>query len=54
MCSCLIRPLYLRKDEVTDGNRRDEILQNASKTVEEYFVAPPGNIPLKKKNKDYR
>ena len=38
----LFRELFLRKDEVTEGNCRDDILQNASKTVEEYFVAPPG------------
>ncbi|XP_038062090.1 glutamyl-tRNA(Gln) amidotransferase subunit C, mitochondrial-like isoform X1 [Patiria miniata] len=40
------RTLYLREDEVTEGNCAEEILQNAAKTCEEYFVAPPGNIPL--------
>lgn len=38
--------LELRPDLVTDGNCRDAILANASLTEEEYFVAPPGNIPL--------
>lgn len=38
--------LQLRADTVTDGNCRDAILANASLTEEEYFVAPPGNIPL--------
>ena len=38
--------LHLREDCVTDGNIRDEILANAGVTEEEYFLAPPGNIPL--------
>lgn len=38
--------LYLRQDEINDGNCRDEILSNAKITEEDYFVAPPGNIPL--------
>lgn len=56
-----IKPLYsvledhslkLREDLVTDGNLRENILANAKKTDEEYFVAPPGNIPLEQeKNK---
>ncbi|XP_064620657.1 glutamyl-tRNA(Gln) amidotransferase subunit C, mitochondrial-like [Lineus longissimus] len=47
------RFLYLRQDIVTEGNCRSDIMKNAKNTVEEYFVAPPGNIPLKKKDKDY-
>lgn len=43
------RSLYLREDKVAAINGREEILQNASVTLEDYFVAPPGNIPLKKK-----
>ncbi|XP_060105468.1 glutamyl-tRNA(Gln) amidotransferase subunit C, mitochondrial [Heteronotia binoei] len=42
------RCLYLREDNVTEGNFADELLKNANRTVEEYFVAPPGNIPLPK------
>ncbi|KAM3964416.1 glutamyl-tRNA(Gln) amidotransferase subunit C, mitochondrial-like isoform 1-T1 [Aphomia sociella] len=38
--------LHLRSDEVTGGNCQKDILQNASVTEDEYFVAPPGNIPL--------
>lgn len=38
--------LKLRTDSVTEIDCREDILRNASKTVEEYFVAPPGNIPL--------
>ena len=39
----ICRELYLRGDEVTEGKCRPEILQNAVKTEEDYFVAPPGN-----------
>ncbi|XP_013420759.1 glutamyl-tRNA(Gln) amidotransferase subunit C, mitochondrial [Lingula anatina] len=48
------RNTYLRKDEVTEGNCKQEILKNAALVEEDYFVAPPGNIPLKKKEKSYR
>ncbi|NXM83032.1 GATC amidotransferase, partial [Oenanthe oenanthe] len=40
--------LYLREDDVTEGSCTKELLENARETVEEYFVAPPGNIPLVK------
>lgn len=46
------QPLRLRDDVVTAGNCRDAILRNASVTEEEYFVAPPGNIPLEQTNDD--
>ncbi|KAM9219261.1 glutamyl-tRNA(Gln) amidotransferase subunit C, mitochondrial [Leptosomus discolor] len=42
------RCLYLRADDVTEGNCTKELLKNAREKVEEYFVAPPGNIPLPK------
>ncbi|XP_061866316.1 glutamyl-tRNA(Gln) amidotransferase subunit C, mitochondrial [Colius striatus] len=42
------RCLYLREDDVTEGNCTKELLRNAREKVEEYFVAPPGNIPLPK------
>lgn len=38
-------PLYLREDEPVECSAED-ILKNAKKTVEGYFAAPPGNIPL--------
>nr|CAD7603541.1 unnamed protein product [Timema genevievae] len=38
-------------DLVTDGNCRKEVLVNAAVTEEEYFVAPPGNIPLTPREK---
>lgn len=40
------QPLRLREDAITDGNIQADILRNAHVTEEEYFVAPPGNIPL--------
>ncbi|XP_042579563.1 glutamyl-tRNA(Gln) amidotransferase subunit C, mitochondrial [Cyprinus carpio] len=43
------RELYLRDDLVTEGECAEELLQLAKHTVEEYFVAPPGNIPLPKR-----
>ncbi|XP_007072859.2 glutamyl-tRNA(Gln) amidotransferase subunit C, mitochondrial [Chelonia mydas] len=42
------RCLYLREDNITEGNCTEELLRNARETVEEYFIAPPGNIPLPK------
>ncbi|GFO01154.1 glutamyl-tRNA(gln) amidotransferase subunit c, mitochondrial [Plakobranchus ocellatus] len=47
------RECYLRRDEVTEGNCVDEVMSNASKVEEQYFVAPPGNIPMKKRDKDH-
>lgn len=40
------RELVLRDDVVTEGGCKKSILQNAVKRDEDYFVAPPGNIPL--------
>ncbi|XP_004636310.1 glutamyl-tRNA(Gln) amidotransferase subunit C, mitochondrial isoform X1 [Octodon degus] len=42
------RCLYLRSDNVAEGNCAEELLQNSRQVVEEYFVAPPGNISLPK------
>ncbi|XP_002064796.3 glutamyl-tRNA(Gln) amidotransferase subunit C, mitochondrial [Drosophila willistoni] len=42
--------LQLRNDSVTEGNCRQEILRNAKITDEDYFVSPPGNIPLEQQN----
>lgn len=39
-------PLRLRKDVVGEGNCRESILQNSEVTDEDYFISPPGNIPL--------
>ncbi|CAF4834181.1 unnamed protein product [Pieris macdunnoughi] len=50
-----VQPLYtvleneslsLRIDAVTQGNCQKDILKNAVITEDDYFVAPPGNIPL--------
>ncbi|XP_049318175.1 glutamyl-tRNA(Gln) amidotransferase subunit C, mitochondrial [Bactrocera dorsalis] len=45
--------LYLREDSVTEGNCREDILRGAKVTEEDYFVSPPGNIPLQQKEKDF-
>ncbi|KAM5237754.1 glutamyl-tRNA(Gln) amidotransferase subunit C, mitochondrial [Ctenodactylus gundi] len=42
------RCLYLRSDNVAEGNCAEELLQNSRRVVDEYFVAPPGNISLPK------
>lgn len=48
------RSLYLREDEVTEQNCRDELMGNAVKVAEQwYFVAPPGNIPLAVGSKEH-
>ncbi|KAM9330832.1 glutamyl-tRNA(Gln) amidotransferase subunit C, mitochondrial [Gastrophryne carolinensis] len=47
------RALYIRSDTVTSGNCTDVLLLNAHSVVEEYFVAPPGNIPLPQKDNGY-
>ncbi|XP_077299309.1 glutamyl-tRNA(Gln) amidotransferase subunit C, mitochondrial [Arctopsyche grandis] len=38
--------LELRSDIVTGGNCQKDILKNSNTTLEDYFVAPQGNIPL--------
>ncbi|XP_072520765.1 glutamyl-tRNA(Gln) amidotransferase subunit C, mitochondrial [Salminus brasiliensis] len=43
------RTLYLREDTVREGDHAEELLRLSRNTVEEYFVAPPGNIPLPKR-----
>ncbi|XP_065106817.2 glutamyl-tRNA(Gln) amidotransferase subunit C, mitochondrial [Paramisgurnus dabryanus] len=43
------RVLYLRADIVTEGECAEDLLRLAKHTVEDYFVAPPGNIPLPKR-----
>ena len=43
--------LWLRADHVTEGNCASDILSNATKVEEGYFVAPPGNVALKKRDK---
>lgn len=47
------RALYIRSDTVTSGSCSEILLQNASSVVEDYFVAPPGNIPLPQKENNY-
>lgn len=41
-----VRPLHVEEDVVLEGNCKETVLKNASLIEEDYFVAPPGNIPL--------
>ncbi|XP_062399720.1 glutamyl-tRNA(Gln) amidotransferase subunit C, mitochondrial [Sardina pilchardus] len=43
------RSMHLRNDIVTEGKRAEELLQLSKHVIDEYFVAPPGNIPLQRK-----
>ena len=45
--------LQLRPDVVLEGNCRQQILSNSKVTDEDYFVSPPGNIPLEVENKKF-
>ena len=40
MTSVAAMRLPMRDDEVTDGNRRDEILDNAPQAVRGFFAVP--------------
>lgn len=40
MASAVDAKLPMREDVVTDGNRRDDILKNAPKAEEGFFVVP--------------
>lgn len=40
--SGFFRVLYLRDDEVKEGDCAEELLQLSKNTCEEYYVAPPG------------
>ena len=42
----VFRILSLREDKVTEENDARLVLSTASQTEEDYYVAPPGNIPL--------
>ncbi|XP_008838779.1 glutamyl-tRNA(Gln) amidotransferase subunit C, mitochondrial [Nannospalax galili] len=46
------RCLFLRSDNVAEGNCAEELLQNSHHVVEEYFVAPPGHISAKDGKQD--
>uniref|UniRef100_A0A915PS27 Glutamyl-tRNA(Gln) amidotransferase subunit C, mitochondrial n=1 Tax=Setaria digitata TaxID=48799 RepID=A0A915PS27_9BILA len=43
-------PCPLREDVVEDPMTKAEVLMNAAKTVEDYFVTPSENIPLEELN----
>ncbi|XP_018604449.1 glutamyl-tRNA(Gln) amidotransferase subunit C, mitochondrial [Scleropages formosus] len=40
------RALFLREDHVEEGDCAEALLRLSKNTLEGYFVAPPGNIPL--------
>ncbi|ERE85564.1 gatC-like protein [Cricetulus griseus] len=40
------RCVYLRSDNVAEGNCTEELLRNSHHVVEEYFVPLPGNVSL--------
>lgn len=40
MTSVVAVPLPMREDEVTDGNKADEVLANAPRTEDGFFVVP--------------
>ncbi|VDK73008.1 unnamed protein product [Onchocerca ochengi] len=44
-------PCPLREDIADNPMTKDEVLMNAAKTVEDYFVTPVGNIPLEESDK---
>ncbi|EFO24057.1 hypothetical protein LOAG_04423 [Loa loa] len=44
-------PCPLREDVPGDPMTKAEVLMNATKVVEDYFVTPPGNIPLEESDK---
>ena len=46
------RTLTLREDVVTCGGDQSlrEVLANAKNVYEDFYVAPPGNIPLESKD----
>lgn len=46
------QPLQLRSDKVSEGNCREEILRNAKISEDDYFISPPGNIPLKQEEEN--
>ncbi|XP_026725311.1 glutamyl-tRNA(Gln) amidotransferase subunit C, mitochondrial [Trichoplusia ni] len=45
--------LFLRQDQITQGNCQKDILRNAAMQEDDYFVAPIGNIPLHEIDVDY-
>lgn len=40
MTSAVAMPAPMRKDEITDGGKRDDVLQNAPKSEDGFFVVP--------------
>lgn len=45
--------LKVRPDRVTEKDVREDLLRNAVRTEQEYFVSPPGNIPVELDEKEF-
>lgn len=46
--------LSLRDDIASEGNIRDELLENAPINDDTCFVAPPGNIPVELEEQEFK
>lgn len=44
-------PCPLREDIVGNPMAKEEVLMNAAETAEDYFVTPPGNVPLEESDR---
>ena len=49
-----VEALRLRPDVPEPDATRAQVLKNAALVDEDYFVAPPGNIPLEIKENKYK
>lgn len=39
--------VFLREDYVTEGDKKEDLLQMTAMSEDDYYIAPPGNIPVK-------
>lgn len=46
--------LPLRDDIISEGNIREELLENAPINDDTCFVAPPGNIPVELEEQEFK
>lgn len=49
---CIFRALFSREDAVEQSVTREDVLSHATLLEEDYYVSPPGNIPLHSVNLD--
>lgn len=50
---CVFRSLYLREDVVKGDVSRSELLSHTKVVLEDYYVAPAGNVAFIPEEKDY-